>query len=611
MGATGDGRVDRMASTDRSGTTARRAEELGRIFPDPLPVAADDESLDVWGFRDSGFAINARGRVEAVGNRYAISGHELPSLLPWMEEALALPIDPAERQVSHYPPAVPPSRADAALRGALEARLGAAHVDDDDLLRLRRGHGHTQEEMYAIKQEGLPRVPDLVVAPGSTEDVAAVVDIARTHGACLIPYGGGTNVTDALRCPEDEARPIVSVDMRRMNAVEWIDPDNQMACIQAGAVGRHIAACLAAHGFILGHEPDSVEFSTMGGWIATHASGMKKNRYGNIEELLLDVEAVTAHGVVARSAVGPRESVGSEPKRWLLGSEGTLGIVTRAVVKIFPKPPSQRYGSVLFHDFESGVAFLEELTRRGDLAASVRLVDNLQFRFGQALKPASRGWRVAKSRVERFVVTRLKGFDPEQMTACTLVFEGAEDAVRDQERRTYALAKRYRGMAAGSENGKRGYELTFGIAYIRDFAMNHHILGESFETSVPWNRAVALCENVKQRIWQEHEKRQLPGQPFVTCRVTQLYDTGVCIYFYFAFHTLGVARPSEVFSEIEHAARDEILRSGGSLSHHHGVGKLRAKFLPEIMSPAALEWKRATKRAVDPDNLFGAANQGT
>ncbi len=582
-----------------------------RIVPArPERSSADAERLDVWGFADSGFEINARGLVQARGHRYAISGHELPHLLAWMQDVLDVEIDPADRFPSQYPTAIAESRAGAALRAALEAALAPERVSDDPALRLRHGHGHTQEEMYAIKYGHLARVPDLVVRPSSTGDVCALVELAREHDACLIPYGGGTNVTDALRCPEDETRPILSVDMGEMNAVEWIDPENRMACIQAGAVGRHIQAILAPHGFTLGHEPDSVEFSTLGGWIATHASGMKKNRYGNIEELLLDVEAVGADGVVSRSAVGPRESVGSEPKRWLLGSEGTLGIVTRAVVKVFPTPERQRYGSILFRDFESGVAFLETLARRGNLPASVRLVDNLQFRFGQALKPASTGLRVLKSRLERAFVTGLKGFDPERMVACTLVFEGDADQVRAQEREVYRLAKRHRGMPAGSENGKRGYELTFGIAYIRDFAMNHFILGESFETSVPWNRAVALCDNVKQRIWQEHEKRQLPGRPFVTCRVTQLYDTGVCIYFYFAFHFKGVEDPSETYAEIERAARDEILRSGGSLSHHHGVGKLRARFLPEIMSPAALAWKRALKRAVDPDNLFGAANQG-
>ncbi len=590
---------------------AQDSTHHARIVPAPPQRAPQDHArLDVWGFADSGFEINAKGRVAARGSRYAISGHELPHLLPWMQEVLDVEIDPADRFESRYPTAIPKSGAEPALRDALVGLLSPERVSDDPTLRLRHGHGHTQEEMYAIKYGRLERVPDLVVFPASTEEVAGLVAIARDHRACLIPYGGGTNVTDALRCPSGETRVILSVDMSRMNAVEWIDPENTIACIQAGAVGRDIQRTLAEHGFTLGHEPDSVEFSTLGGWIATHASGMKKNRYGNIEELLLDVEAVGAGGVIRRSAVGPRESVGADPKRFLLGSEGTLGIVTRARVKVFPTPQVQRYGSILFHDFESGVAFLETLTRRGVLPASVRLVDNLQFRFGQALKPASRGLRVWKSRLERALVTRVKGFDPETMVACTLVFEGDADRVKTQERDVYRVAKRFRGLAAGSENGQRGYELTFGIAYIRDFAMNHYILGESFETSVPWDRAVALCDNVKQRIWQEHEKRNLPGRPFVTCRVTQLYDTGVCVYFYFAYHFKGVDDPSEVYAEIERAARDEILQSGGSLSHHHGVGKLRAGFLPEIMSPAALDWNRAIKRAVDPDNLFGAANQG-
>ena len=113
---------------------------------------------------------------------------------------------------------------------------------------------------------------------------------------------------------------------------------------------------------------------------------------------------------------------------------------------------------------------------------------------------------------------------------------------------------------------------------------------------------------MKQRLWQEHAKRGLPGRPFVSVRVTQLYETGVCLYFYFAFHYKGVENPSEVFAELERAARDEILRSGGSLSHHHGVGKLRREFLPRVFSPAALAWRARLAQSIDPDDLFGAGN---
>ena len=164
-------------------------------------------------------------------------------------------------------------------------------------------------------------------------------------------------------------------------------------------------------------------------------------------------------------------------------------------------------------------------------------------------------------------------------------------------------------MKAGSENGERGYQLTFGIAYIRDFVMNHYILGESFETSVPWSKALSLCDNVNRRIWEEHRKRNLPGNPYISARVTQVYQTGVCIYFYFAFYYKGLENPSEVYAEIERAARDEILRSGGSLSHHHGVGKLRQRFLPDIMSPAAIKWNQHMKLTIDPNNVFGSGNQ--
>jgi alkyldihydroxyacetonephosphate synthase len=359
----------------------------------------------------------------------------------------------------------------------------------------------------------------------------------------------------------------------------------------------------------MGHEPDSVEFSTLGGWIATHASGMKKNRYGNIEDLVLDLSVVTARGALSRPAVAPRESVGIDPRRWMFGSEGGLGIITSAIVKIFPLPQVARYDAVILPGFEEGVAFLYDLTREAVPPASVRLVDNLQFQLSQTLKPRATGLRALVRRVEKLFATKVRGFDPRRMVACTLLYEGSRRQVKGEESAVRRLARRHGGMRAGAENGRRGYQLTFGIAYIRDFVMKHYILGESFETSVPWSGVLKLCENVKGRLAAEHAARGLPGRPFVTCRVTQVYQTGVCVYSYFGFYHKGVERPAEVFGELERAARDEILRSGGSLSHHHGVGKLRSGFLPRVFSPAALEWASEVKRAVDPGNLFGIANQ--
>ena len=581
-----------------------------RIVPDAPPARdADPLAPDVWGFADTRFSLLPNGSVTLTGSRYAIAGQELPELLPWVERVMDVTLPRESLFDSHYPPTVPPARSCADFLAAVRLAIGADHLSQDPLVRLRHGHGQTLEEMYRVKHDKLPRVPDVVVFPANEHEVVALVDAARVHGVSLIPYGGGTNVTDALRCPEDEERPIASVDLARMNCIRWIDRANQLACIEAGAVGRHIQAQLAEHGLTLGHEPDSVEFSTLGGWIATHASGMKKNRYGNIEDIVLDVHAVTPMGVLARTNVGPRESIGVDVRRWMFGSEGMLGIITHAIVRVFPLPDVQRHEAILFPSFENGFEFLRQLTRAGQPPASVRLVDNLQFQLSQTLKPRAEGLAALVRRAQRWIVTGVRGFAPDQMVACTLVFEGSADEVARQEQTVRRLASPLGGMRAGAENGRKGYELTFGIAYIRDFIMRLRVLGESFETSVSWSDALSLCERVKRRVQDEHAARGLPGRPFVTCRITQLYQTGVAVYFYLGFSVDGVADPLAAYLEIEHAARDEILSCGGSLSHHHGIGKIRRGFLSRTLSPAARAWTAAVKHAVDPQNLLGAGNQ--
>jgi alkyldihydroxyacetonephosphate synthase len=580
-----------------------------RIVPGDPPTDGDEAvSLSSWGFEDSRFEARADATVTLTGDRYELSGAELPDILPWVEGVIGIELDPLDLHPEAPPPELPEPRSNADFTAELAKFLPQEAIRSDPAIRLRRAHGHTQQDMWAIRYGPPPRVPDLVVQPQREDDVEALMEAAVRHRVCLIPYGGGTNVTEALSLPDAEQRLVVAVDLSRLNRILWIDPTDGTACIQAGAVGRHVASQLAEYGFTLGHEPDSLELSTVGGWLATHASGMKKNRYGNIEDLVLDARIVTPGGVVEREHVAPRESIGIDPRRWILGSEGTLGIVTRVVMKVFPLPEVQRYDAILFRDFESGVGFLYDLQRDAIPPASVRLVDNLQFQLSQTLKPRATGAKALMRKLERAYVTGLRGFDADRMVACTLVYEGREADVRAQERAVRRLARRHRGLHAGEENGRRGYQLTFGIAYIRDFVMRHWILAESFETSVPWSQALSLCENVKRRVHEEYAARGLPGSPFITCRVTQLYHSGVCLYFYLAHYYKGVEDPSETYAELERCARDEILRSGGSLSHHHGVGKLRQSFLPRVLSSSALQWAAALKAGVDPENVLGAGN---
>ncbi len=580
-----------------------------KIVPEEQIVSDGDErAMDAWGFRDSGFVVGDDGKVTMKGSRYVISGKRLPYLLPWMSRVLGVEIDPHDVATDQYPPPIPEPIRNEKFILVMQENLDTEQLDERPEVRLRHGHGHTLEDLWDIHHGDVRRVPDLVVYPRDEAQARLVVQAAHEHDVVIIPYGGGTNVSNALRCPPEEKRMILSVDLREMRRVRWIDPVENTACIEAGAVGQEIQDLLAGYGYTLGHEPDSIELSTLGGWIATNASGMKKNRYGNIEDIVVDVTAVSTEGELVRSCVGPRESIAIDPRRLLFGSEGGWALITSAVVKIFPLPEIQRYDSVLFHTFEDGVQFAYDLARSEiAIPASVRLVDNLQFQFSQALKTDEEGSGLL-SRIQKWLVVRFFRFDPARMVACTLVFEGSRETVAQQRKLVRRLARRHRGMVAGPENGRRGYAMTFAIAYIRDFAMTRYILGESLETSVSWRDVLPLCERVKARVHREYAAMELPGRPFVTCRVTQLYTTGVCIYFYLAFYCKGVEHPAAAFVELEKAARDEILAAGGSLSHHHGIGKLRAGFLDRIHSPASITILERVENVLNPEGVFGAAN---
>jgi alkyldihydroxyacetonephosphate synthase len=580
-----------------------------RIIPEQEYQKDDgEESLDVWGFKDTQFQADENGIVEVTGARYPLSGQKLPSLLPWISKLMEVEISGANKYESNYPPAIPESIINEDFLSSVRAEFEKNQLCWDSEQRLRHGHGHSQKEMFAIKHGHIARVPDLIIYPRNEEQVATLVQAAVKYNISLVPYGGGTNVSEALECPRDEKRMIVSLDMKEMNRILWIDPTNRMACIEAGAVGRHIMENLAKEGFTMGHEPDSIEFSTLGGWIATNASGMKKNKYGNIEDLVLDMTVVTANGILQRSEVLPRESIGVDPRALIFGSEGSLGVITSATVKLFPLPEVQRYGSVLFPTFEDGVAFMYALTQANGQPASIRLVDNTQFQLSMALKPSPTPFASVISQIQKFYITKIRGFDPFKMVACTLVFEGTSFAVSRQESTLYTLAANHGGIKSGSENGERGYLLTYNIAYIRDFGVDHYVLAESFETSIPWSNVLTVCSRVKSRIQDEHSLRKLPGKPFVTCRVTQVYETGVAVYFYFAYCFLGVEEPDTVFGEVERAARQEILECGGALSHHHGVGSLRRGFLGTVLGDEGVSLRRGLKEAVDPKRIFGVGN---
>uniref|UniRef100_A0A8C5HCF2 Alkylglycerone-phosphate synthase n=1 Tax=Gouania willdenowi TaxID=441366 RepID=A0A8C5HCF2_GOUWI len=554
-----------------------------------------------WGYSDSRFLFNKKGQAEFTGKRYKLSGMILPALKDWFEGTFGA-------SLQHKSPATPLLNTSAVQAPTLNQDF----VEELKSIGVPFSH-EAEDRAFRVAHSmcvlSITWLIHLFIFLNCHNDVEKIVALACKHNVCLIPYGGGTSVSSALECPPEETRSIVSLDTSQMNRILWIDEKNLTAHVEAGIIGQDLERLLNESGYCTGHEPDSMEFSSLGGWVSTRASGMKKNIYGNIEDLVVHIKMVTPQGVIEKSCQGPRMSTGPDIHHFILGSEGTLGVVTEVTMKIRPVPEYQKYGSVVFPNFEQGVACLREVAKQRCAPASIRLMDNEQFMFGHALKPqVSSIFTSFLDGLKKFYITKFKGFDPSRLCVATLLFEGNREKVLQHEKQVYDIAAKFGGLAAGEDNGQRGYMLTFVIAYLRDLGMDYYVIAESFETSVPWDRVLDVCRNVKARVVRECKDKGVQFSPLSSCRVTQTYDAGACVYFYFAFNYRGLSDPVHVYEQVEHAAREEILANGGSLSHHHGVGKLRKEWMRETVSEVGVGMLQSVKDYVDPKNIFGNRN---
>eukprot|EP00978_Attheya_sp_CCMP212_P017372 scaffold46186_cov46-Attheya_sp.AAC.2 len=608
------------------GTDAMKsASKLMRLRPTQHEKRGE-ESFGAWGYTDSGFIVSfGQGGSKCVtmkGSRYSISGQKLPGLIPFLERETEVSIDLMRTALPVLidDPTIEKGRLTrdqiSKLEEALGSRSSCLSVGAAD--RIRHGTGHSQEDMFIIRSGRFQdlRFPDAVIWPTSEQEVKNLISVAAFENLCLIPFGGGTNVTHSVHCPprDIEPRVIISVDMKLMDNILWVNEEDGLAHVQAGITGADLVRQLESRGFTMGHEPDSLEFSTLGGWIATKASGMKRNKYGNIEDIVKDVRVAGPHGMIwqkqgnDKSAFG-RTSTGLDLPSLMMGSEGCLGIITSAVIRFWPTPESKVYEGIIFPSFDAGVRFVREVAKLGALIpASVRLVDNEQFRLGQVFRKESSGLEWLAEKIKKQVASIAYVFDPTKMVCVTLMFEGRKMEVKIQQKVISDLCATHGGVKTGEKIGRSGYDLTWAIAYLRDWAMTHHFTAESFETFIPWSKLQTLIYRVKERIAKEHKQRFLPGRPLVSCRVTQLYKEGACVYFYYCMNFQSVSDPHKVFASIEAAARDEILKVGGSLSHHHGVGKLRANFMSQINSENFENMIVGLKNGTDPENVFGARN---
>jgi alkyldihydroxyacetonephosphate synthase len=250
---------------------------------------------------------------------------------------------------------IPPSRLPGGLRRGLERSATSQYVSVDPLDRLVHARGKSLRDLVWQRRGELPRIPDVVVRPGSEEQVTAILEAAIDADAVVIPFGGGSSISGSLEAPAEELRPVISVDLERLDKVLEIDSASRLARVQAGVFGPHLEAQLAARGYTFGHFPDSFTYSTLGGWIATRSSGMQSDRYGDIADMTKGLRVVTPSGTLVVQPV-PSMSTGPSIREMVLGSEGRLGIITEATIHVRRIPEQRKILGYLFPTFAGGLA---------------------------------------------------------------------------------------------------------------------------------------------------------------------------------------------------------------------------------------------------------------
>ncbi|XP_058839772.1 alkyldihydroxyacetonephosphate synthase-like [Topomyia yanbarensis] len=560
---------------------------------------------DGWGYKDTRLLRDEQG-LYCSGNRYFNAGENHMGSF-WNKFKTCFDLEERPVQVATEPTEFPePLKNENFLASLI---VFGVDYSEKGLDRFVRSHGQCVQDLIAVKSLSIKRIPDVVLWPNRHEQVVKIVELAMKHDVVLIPVGGNTSVSGAVRTPEIMDRTIAVIDMTQMNRLLWLSKENLTACFESGVVGQDIERELQKEGLTLGHHPDSYEFSTLGGWISTRASGVKKNTYGNIEDLVIRIKLVTAVGVLEKQYTAARVSCGPDIDHMVFGSEGTLGIVTEAIVKVRPIAEVSKFGSLVFPDYETGVRFVREIAEKRLQPASIRLMDNTQVMLGKTLTENKWYSRIL-TKAQDFCLEKYYRYSISEIAACAIMFEGDAKTVSSHEKEFYGIASKYGAIYGGSANSEKCFLMIFIAAYIRDFGLDHNVICDSFETSVSWDKSIQICHNVKSAVHAECKRRsKLLTNPLLSYRLTQSYDTGCCIYFYLSCKMNGsLERSLQAYMEVEDAAREEILANGGTVSHHHGIGKIRSKWFPTTSTKAGMGLLKAVKKELDPNNIFAVGN---
>jgi alkyldihydroxyacetonephosphate synthase len=520
-----------------------------------------------------------------------------PELAPFIERVLGLDVRvPGTSAMAFEELDVPAAALPSGLRARLENAVGAEQVSTDDHDRVVHGRGKSLTDLVRQRRGDLGRLPDAVVRPAAEGEVAAVVRAALEEDAVVIPFGGGSSISGSLEAEPGELRPVISVDMGRMNRVIHVDATSQLARVEAGVFGPDLERQLAAQGWTCGHFPDSFTHSTLGGWIATRSSGMQSDRYGDVAELTRGLRVVTPSGVLAVRPV-PSTSTGPSVREMVLGSEGRLGIITEATIHVRRVPPERKILGYLFPTWPSGLAAMRDIAASEAAPSVTRVSDAYETAFSFATRTEPTPLDRVKSKALQLFLTR-KGWDLEAMCLSFIGYEGSTGHAAAQRKLTERIAKRHGGLCIGTSPGELYDRKKFDTPYIRDFLLDRGAPADVSETSAPWSQLPRVYDNVMAAGRGAFHQLGVPG--YLMCHLSHSYHAGACLYFTFALNPPDGHDALEDYGVVKRAIQQAFVDSGATLSHHHAVGTEHAQWLEEDISTPGVAMLRALFEGTDP-----------
>jgi len=493
----------------------------------------------------------------------------------WGDDTITYPLHGAARQFLEQlvGPGRPPE--DAILEdvvGSVPACRLPSHdlISDVPVDRVRHARGQSLPDWIALRSGRLPAFPDGVAYPTTDDDVRTLLSYAGAVGARVIPYGGGTSVVghinalpDGRRSQAHIERPILTVDLGRLNRLRHFDATSRLATFGAGIMGPDLEAQLRARGCTLGHFPQSFELSTLGGWIVTRSSGQQSLGYGRIEQLFAGGGLETPAGRLECPPF-PASAAGPDLREVVLGSEGRLGILTEATVRVSALPEQEAFHAVFFPDFEQGCQAVREILQARVPLSMARLSTAVETQTTLALA----GHERLIGSLERLL--SLRGVGQEKcmfLLGCT----GSESLVEMARKEALGIAGKYGGVHVGRRFGKEWHKSRFRTPYLRNTLWELGYAVDTLETAVDWSKVPRLVEAVEAAL---HAGLEAWGERVhVFTHLSHLYPHGSSIYTTYLYRI--AADPEETLSRwqvLKRAASQAIVDCGATISHQHGIG---------------------------------------